>query len=390
MTRLTLSLFVSAAAVLQGCRDWRSLANEQGPNHVLVVDVAPDGKYLAAIDRAGRISVWDLNSQRVVSSLEKIQRTDLQEPGYSGMALRGTTGEVLYECKWGTLCSHSIGSGLDSSVVDLGDPNDRVHRILSSADGRRIAIGTLAGRVLTLDSTTSSLRERKPKDIWSPPGNSPEMIYLLEGPPYLGVFASATTGATGAGKDEREHLGERHESEGWLDFGTYQGALWLGTVIWPFEAGREQTLTLDLGFRVRGDFSPDGKELAICEEGGPWVVVDTADLSDSGDISLNRKSRPSCYGIRFLDLNGEFLGVTGGREARLWLARRSQDRMKWEDAGTITLRSIPGLGPRSMTALPERGWLFIGLMSGGVDWYQFYPGAHPRLDLLAHLSDKEN
>lgn len=353
------------------------------PNHVHLVDVSPDGKYLATLSLAGRIDVWDLDSKSLLLSLSHQESDGFNGDGFSAVAFRGTRGELLSECKPGFICSLDLETGVQAELFRFADASDRARLLLASRDGSRVVVGTVRGMLAKFDATRGKFDVLKPTDIWTGLGKHPWPMFLLEGTPDLSVFSSASENGVAAASEESSGT---VDADGFVEVNGHRAARWRGVVLWKSQHDSGHVLTTDIGYRVRGDFRPDGRELALCEEGGPWIVVNTDDLTLSRDMSLDRASIPSCYGMRYLDPSGDFLGITGGREARLWLARRGAQGGHWEDAGTLRLRRIPGLGPRSMTALPEKGWLFVGLMNGGVDWYAFKPAPRPRLEFLTHLA----
>lgn len=379
----SLRWFIAGAVLLAtaGCE----LAHRSSPHHVLVVDVSPDGKYVGSLDQAGRIRVWDLESRSEVISLRRPPKMGGPATGYSAMALRGATGAVLFECRDGEICSGDLRSGLVVTLAKFDDHQDRLVLLASSANGRRIAMATLLGSVLSYATDSKQLRIRKPRDIWS---IDPLRIHMLEGTPDLESFASATELAAVPWKGRSVRQPSENRSEGYLDFGDTKGPMWRELVIWPFDSGIERIPTYRPNFRVRGAFRPDGGEFAVCDEGGPWIVLSLVNNTESTDISLDRNSLTSCYGIRYLDAAGKYLGVTADGENRIWLSERVGTGNEWKDAGTRFLRHIPGNGARPMTSLPERNWVFIGLMSGGVDWYEFDPDGWPSFSLIAHLSNE--
>jgi hypothetical protein len=376
----SLLLVLGAAWLTYGCYP----INPLGPRHVFVVDVSPDGRHLAAINRAGQIRVWDLTKKVLVASLQKISNLDLKGRGYTAVALRGTRGEVLFDCEPSKLCAHDLSTGQDRVLFEIGDIEDSVHLVVASADGNRVAAGTLLGRVLTFDAEKGELRTRKPKDIWSEPAFA---MYLVEGTRSLDRFVTSTSDATAAPRAEREGWYVKHREEGYLEGSTgKRGPMWLGPVVWPLGEKEETTLTVDLGFRVRGDFSLRGDSLALCDEGGPQLILKVPGYEAISDVRLlEGRDVPGCFGIRFLDASGDYLGITGQGEPRIGLFSRAPTGHAWVNLGTRGLRRIPGTGARPITSLPERNWLFVGLMEGGVDWYEFQPGPDASLRFISHL-----
>jgi WD40 repeat protein len=71
------------------------------------LDVSPDGRYLAAVSQIGEIRVWDLATGRRALLLPRggVSKENQFAVRYFGAALRGNTGQLLFDCFSGTLCS---------------------------------------------------------------------------------------------------------------------------------------------------------------------------------------------------------------------------------------------------------------------------------------------
>lgn len=372
--------------ILSGCGFLDAFSDPRSDKAITVLDVTPGGRYVGAINGRGAVAIWRLETK------EKLRIPQFEMPGGSsplllplnGFGFRGDTGEVLYECASHKVCTLDLATGEERELFDHGDSQDRIHLIASSANGSRMAFGTLAGRVLTFDAEDGELQERKPRDRWTP--GDPYPIYLLEGTDDLRLFLSATTQAGGANESVVEGLGTPHFAEGYLEFERRREPLWLGPVIWRFEGGDPNPGIAGVGTVVRADFGPRQNRIAICEEGGPRLVLDYPSLRKRVDLSLlGHKFTSDCGGIRFLDEAGDWIGIIAKGMNEMELCHRDAEG-SWSCRDRFRLRRKPGSGARPLIALPERRWFFVGLAEGGVDWYELDTEGEGRARVLAHLS----
>jgi len=372
------------AANLSGCGFWDAFSDPRGDRAITVLDVTPAGEYLGAIDGRGAVAIWRLRTtERLrVPRLEMSGQPSPQLEPLNGFGFRGDTGEVLYECGSQWVCSIDITTGQSRELFDHGDPQDRVHLIASSSDGLRLTIGTLAGRVLTYNLKSGKLEERKHRDRWRSAG--PLAIYTLEGMVDLSVFLTATVETTGANQYIADG-GVVHE-EGFVDMRTFKDVLWRGPVIWHFFGDEPDSGILRVGDVVRADFGPREDRIAICQEGGPRLVLDYPSLKERADLSLlGHNFTATCGGIRFLDEAGEWIGIIADGAAEMELCHMDAAG-SWSCRDRFRLRRKPGSGARPLIALPEKRWFFVGLAQGGVDWYELDTEGKGRAQFLRHLS----
>lgn len=373
-------LLMVLALVVSGCPHY-----PYGESSAPVLDVSPDGRYLLAVTNAGEIRVWGLREKKLLLLLPPGGQSSGAPvlPRYSGAALRGGTGSLLYECVVGVLCSRDLVSGEEERLFAY-DPQDEMRLGLASPDGKRIALGTAGGSVLTYEAESGSVRVRKPKDVWSPGSSIP--VYTLEGDRDLEVVFSATAQITMAFADMTE--GDRPAPSpegGFVQFAGRRAPMWRGIVAWPFEGTGYRLVDQGLSDKVRIDISPKEDRVAIFQEGGSRWVLRYPSLEPEADLSL--PSTPEVAGtdgVRFLNAEGTWLGRVNHADRRIALYSSLGDG-RWSYRGALRLRHLPAGGSRMMVALPEKRWFFIGLRDAAVDWYEFVPGDRPSIKHVATL-----
>ncbi|XP_057961537.1 SEC12-like protein 2 isoform X2 [Malania oleifera] len=116
------------------------------------LDFSPDGKFLASLGSGGPCRVWDATSSTLVASLPKendevfgfcrfSQNSNMNQVLYTTV-MRGQGGSIV---TWNTTSWKRIGS---KQIV-----RDPVSAFNVSADGKLLAIGTIQGDILIINST---------------------------------------------------------------------------------------------------------------------------------------------------------------------------------------------------------------------------------------------
>lgn len=358
-----------------------------GPRATPFIAISPDGEYIGYLNQVGDLRVLSLATKRQVFSPSdrKVKSFELGQ-GYEFLAFRGSLHEILWDCRDGAVCSSDLGEGKPRTLFEH-DPSDNVLVGIASDDGSRGIFGTRHGRVFSVDFTSGVHRTYKAKDTWTQGGA--DVIYTLEGRPDLDYFLSATSGITQAVAYENDPATRIFRESGHMEVRHYDGSyftdvLYRGINLWRWD--ETEPTRIDDGFsdKVRADFSPDGSLLVINQEGGPpYNVYKMPGVDLTAELGL--VDRFHCNGVRFLDLHGRYLGVTsfwGKKLSVTDLVTKSEGKPRVHE---IKLRNKPAGGRRMMVAHPEKGWVFIGLAKGGVDWYQFSTDPTPSLEHIATL-----
>jgi len=373
-----------------------------GSDPAFQVTVSPGGDFLALLSLEGRLKVFDLSSRRSV--FEPVRaRTPNDRPawGFSFVAFQGAGGRVLWECAWGQLCWRELRSGKEGIFLNH-DPQDRVVLGISSVDGWRQVFGTMKGRVFAFDVAKDEQRTLKPRDIWT--AVSPYPIYTLEGTQTLEHFVTGA-GYVGLGGVKDEEFGDAYMLRRKARCCPYDETLirYEGITLWSWSGEKPRVLDDGYSDKVHVDFAPDGAQFVVMQKG--WIqsgIYETttfrrvAHLLGGGD------------GIRYLDGTGRFLGrVTHsdqGTRANRKLFVYTSDALNrpldetvtrrlgdvpWEHGSkssfNLELKNAPANGPRVLAVHREKGWVFVGLAKGGVDWYRFHADPVPRLEYLVTL-----
>lgn len=387
---------------------WSCSLDPYGKKAVHRLDLSPDNRYLAAVTQAGRIVVWDLQTKQSVAYLGLGRFPGSREGvGSESVGFRGTTGELLYLCRYGRLCSRGILGGTERELIELGDEQDRPRATLSSDDGRRIVVGTASGRILEAEvaEAESVVRIRKTRDEWSPGGPVP--IYTLEGSAEKSVYVTASaliatperhvrSSALFRPRVERSTLPtcDPHLAEGYFsceeDLGTHRNEwkepMWAGITLWRF-GSREMGKVIDDDFsdRVRADFSSDGRRFVVREEGmSEFGVYD----AETGLRQVVLSGRAICDGVRFLGQRANYLGSIHSLESSIEIHEIADGKMtgeKLRPVAILPLKRAPAGGARTMVASRDGRWFFVGLRDAAVDWYEFIPGFEPGIRHIATL-----
>ncbi|CAL5338919.1 unnamed protein product [Camellia sinensis] len=117
------------------------------------LDFSPDGKFLVSVGSSGPGRVWDVTSSTPVASLSKendemfgfcrFSRSNDKDPVLYITAMRGQGGSIV---KWNT----SLWKRVSSKHI-IQDP---ISAFNVSADGKLLAIGTIQGDVLIINSSS--------------------------------------------------------------------------------------------------------------------------------------------------------------------------------------------------------------------------------------------
>ncbi len=355
-----------------------------GPSAVNYLDVSSDGKYVAGVRQDGEILVVDLAKRKVV---ERLVRGHM--PGFPGppkasfVAFRGEGGRFLWDCRNGSVCETDLETGKQEFLVDH-DPQDTVRVAAVSADGKRMVFGTAGGRLFSYDAVTKRQSTLKPRDIWS---RVVSPMYTLESNSELQFLVSATA-RIGASVRYETDARTKHYPEGYIDVPNYgmadswvRDVLYRGINIWDWETGERFMIDDDFSDKIRADWSRDGRLVAINQQGGSsYFVYEVGEDGVRWVTDLSKAGARGCDGMRFLDVEGRYLGVVSyGHRFMEVIDRATVDVNQYAQGTDLKLREKPAGGRRMMVAYPEKGWVFLGLRNGGIDWYQFQ--SEPKLSL---------
>jgi hypothetical protein len=355
-----------------------------GASSFSYLDRSPNGDRLAAVAQDGTSKIWDLAERKTIHDVPGSDHsTSFGRYVAEFVTFRGTTEELVGDCGLGRICAWNLSSGSKRLLVEH-DPQDQAMAGLSSRDGRRMVFGTRRGAIIAVDLERNEQRLWKPIDRWSAAGRTPRLIYTLEGTQDLEVVVSATSILEPAQMylNSPRNQPTIHRSEGWMDVPTTDGgsfklALCSGICVWSWVDDDPTEIFEDFGDKIRADFSPDGRRLAIHQQGGDGAIYEVTSLSQ-----VVARLTTGADGLRFIDQEGKYLAVMTYHEKKLRVLTLNGPSVEAVD---LPLRNWSAGGRRPMVTFPEKQWIFIGLRDGGVDWYQFSAAPAPSLRHVATL-----
>lgn len=364
-----------------------------GPRSATYLDVSPDGKYLGAVSQDGELKVYHLESREVVFRQPKARTRGFpQTTGTRFVGFRGLTESVLWDCRDGTVCLYNLATSKEDVLLEH-DPQDNIRAGISSDDGQRMVFGTRGGRLFTFDFQTGQQETLKERDVWSRGGGSP--IYTLEGTVDLERFVSATStiapipdrlladGPRAPGTIEGPWVHRRLRfQDGRIE--TRKELRFSGITVWTWEGATASEIRDGFADKIRADFSPDGTELLVREEGWPKFGGYSTNPIER-QWSFKGTVNPSCDGLRFLEPKGEYFGSVSYDGKFLETFQIKDIPAEQLALAKLRLKNKPAGGRRVMVVHPEKGWVFIGLAKGGVDWYEFRPEPGPSLKHISTL-----
>jgi WD40 repeat protein/DNA-binding SARP family transcriptional activator len=283
--RLDDSVDTRGALLASLLRSPQTIGVLRADDRLVQIALSPDGRILAAGDRAGRVLLWDTSTRRLLPGPPQLPKLNGQPDALRALAF-SADGRLLLTAgaftihRW-DLAAHRAAGSFDilSITLDTG-----LSSVAVSRDGRRLAVGT-EGRVLWLDPKTW-------KQV-SPPlligSNSvPDRLALSPDGRLLAMpmIPITTGGAAGRSTAVLWDLARRRRlrtlnADGALVFSPDGRTLAAShqqrgeiLLLDPTTGKRRRTLTGHTGGVVALRFSHNGATLASTDEDGTAIVWD--------------------------------------------------------------------------------------------------------------------